>query len=74
VAAVVFISPDADVPAGQGTATYLVKVELVGGELGRGDLRGRVNLGMTGRADIVTGRESLLALLVKTPRQTIGLG
>jgi hypothetical protein len=49
------------------------KVELAGDELGRGDLRGRVKLGMTGQADIVTGQESLLTLLVKTVRQTISL-
>lgn len=71
---VVFISPDSGLPAGQQTATYLVKIELEGEELGRGDLRGRVKLGMAGQADIVTGQESLLALLVKRLRQTISLG
>ena len=58
----VFISPDSGVPTGQGTATYLVKIELEGEELARGELRGRVKLGMAGQADIVTGQESLLTL------------
>ena len=55
-------------------ATYLVKIELAGNELGRGELHGQVKLGMTGQADIVTGQERLLALLVKKLRQTISLG
>jgi adhesin transport system membrane fusion protein len=71
---VVFISPDSGVLAGQGMATYLVKVELAGDELGRGELRGQVKLGMAGQADIVTGQESLLVLLMKRLRQTISLG
>jgi hemolysin D len=71
---VTFIAPDSDVLAGQGTTTYLVRIELVGEELGRGDFRGRIKLGMAGQADIVTGQESLLALLVKKLRQTISLG
>jgi hypothetical protein len=72
---VVFLSPDSGVPTGQGgTTTYLVRIELAGDELGRGDLRGRVKLGMAGQADVVTGQESLLALLVKRLRQTISLG
>ena len=71
---VVFLSPDSGMPQGQGTATYLVRIELAGDEVGRGELRGRVKLGMAGQAEIVTGQESLLALLVKRLRQTISLG
>ena len=71
---VTFIAPDSDVLAGQGRATYLVRIELAGEELGRGDFRGQIKLGMAGQADIVTGQESVLALLVKKLRQTISLG
>ena len=35
--------------------------------------RGRVKLGMTGRVEIVTGRDRLLTLLVKKIHQTISL-
>jgi multidrug resistance efflux pump len=42
---VVFMSPDSGMPAGQGTATYLVKIELAGNEVGRGEFRGHVKLG-----------------------------
>jgi HlyD family secretion protein len=70
---VVFLSPDSGVPTGQGTATYLVKIELAEDKLGRGELRGRVKLGMAGQAEIVTGQESLLTLLVKRLRQTMSL-
>jgi hypothetical protein len=55
-------------------AVYMVKVAVPRGEVGRGAYRGRVKLGMTGQAEIVTGRESLLSLLVKRIRQTISLG
>jgi len=42
--------------------------------VGRGVFRGRVKLGMGGLAEIVTGRESLLSILVKQIRRSISLG
>ena len=71
---VCFISADSGVPEGKPAAVYVVRVELEADEVGRGDLRGRVKLGMAGQAEIVTGRESLLSLLAKKIRQTISLG
>jgi hypothetical protein len=71
---VVFISPDSGVLEGNSTATYLVRIALAAEEVGRGDLRGRVKLGMAGQAEIVTEQESLLALLMKKIHQTISLG
>jgi multidrug efflux pump subunit AcrA (membrane-fusion protein) len=70
---VCFLSEDSKVVEQRGTI-YTVKAELDGDEVGYGDLRGRVKLGMTGRAEIVTGKESVLALLVRKVRQTISLG
>jgi multidrug resistance efflux pump len=70
---VCFISPDSKTVEQKG-AFYTVKIELRGEEVGRGELRGRVTLGMARRAEIVTERRSLLALLVKKVRQTISLG
>jgi multidrug efflux pump subunit AcrA (membrane-fusion protein) len=71
---VAFISPDSGVQQGQRSAIYVVKIDLVAEELGRGELRGEVKLGMAGQAEIVTGQETLLNLLVKQIRQTISLG
>jgi len=71
---VVFVAPDSGMPAGQHTVTYLVKIQLEEEELRRGESRGRVKLGMAGQAEIVTGQERLLTLLVKKIRQTISLG
>jgi multidrug resistance efflux pump len=71
---VVFIAPDSGVSSGQPTAVYLVKIQLTGEELGMRHYRGRIKLGMTGQAEIVTGQERLLSLLVKKIRQTISLG
>lgn len=71
---VVFIAPDSGVSGGQLAAVYLVKIQLSSAEIGLGDYRGRIKLGMTGQAEIVTGQERLLALLVKKIRQTISLG
>ena len=53
---------------------YTVKIATPRGEVGRGAYRGRVKLGMAGQAEIITGRESLLMLLVKRIRKTISLG
>jgi multidrug resistance efflux pump len=71
---VVFISPDSTVSEGQQAAVYLVRIEVEGAEVGRGDLRGLVKLGMSGQAEIVTGQENLLWLLVRQIRQGISLG
>jgi multidrug resistance efflux pump len=68
------ISPDSQKLEHQQAVIYVVKAALDGDEVGQGVYRGQVKLGMTGRAEIVTGRESLLALLVKRVRQTISLG
>ena len=71
---VCFLSPDSGVDPERRTATYTVRIALERDEVGRGKFRGRVKLGMAGHAEIVTGRESLLSLLVKRIRQTISLG
>jgi multidrug resistance efflux pump len=69
-----FIAPDSGIPEGQRAAFYVVKVAVATDTVGRGELRGRVKLGMTGLAEIVTRQESLLSLLGKKIRMTISLG
>jgi multidrug efflux pump subunit AcrA (membrane-fusion protein) len=69
---VCFIAPDSKASE-QGGATYTVRIELEGIEVGRGEFRGRVKLGMAGQAEIVTRRESVLSLLVKKVRERIRL-
>ena len=69
-----FLSPDSGREGEERTVTFIVRIALSSDELGRGEYRGRVKLGMTGQADIVTGQRSLLALLVKRIRQAISLG
>jgi multidrug resistance efflux pump len=71
---VCFISPDSEVSEGQKATTYTVRILMPRDEVGRGAVRGRVKLGMAGQAEIVTGRENLLMLLIKQIRQTISLG
>jgi multidrug resistance efflux pump len=71
---VCFVSPDSGVEGGQKAALYTVKVAVPRDELGRGTYRGRVKLGMAGQAEIVTGQESVLSLLVRRVRRTISLG
>jgi len=72
--AVSFISPDSGLTEGQEAAIYTVKIAVRGDEVGRGEHRGRIKLGMNGRVEIVTGQESLLLLLLKRIRQSISLG
>jgi hemolysin D len=69
-----YIAPDSGPPDGQRPTTYTVKIKLAGNEVERGDVRGRVKLGMSGQVDIITGRESLLLLLLRKIRQGISLG
>jgi HlyD family secretion protein len=80
---VTYISPDSKVPespeakapaARTSPAAYVVRVKLHAEELGRGELRGKVKLGLGGTAEIVTDQESLLKILFKKIRQTVSLG
>ena len=63
---VCFISPDSGVAEGQTGGLYTVRIATSRDEIGRGAYRGRVKLGMAGQAEIVTGRDRLLTLLVGT--------
>lgn len=71
---VVFLSADSVVPEGKQAAHYIVRIDLEGEEVGRGEFRGQVKLGMAGQVEIITDHESILAILVKKIRQTISLG
>src|SRR5262249_20810919 len=85
---VTYLSPDSKVANDNGAdpsatpaptsrptpAAYIVRIEMEGNELVRGSLRGTVKLGLGGKAEIVTDRESLLMIFVKKIRQTISLG
>jgi HlyD family secretion protein len=72
---VVAISADSRTVEGGGKqhAVYLVKVSVASEEVGRGDLCGCVKLGMAGQAEVVTGRQSVLSILLKKARQSISL-
>lgn len=71
---VCFISPDSGVRQGRGDAVYVVKIACDGDEVGRGELRGKVKLGMAGQVEIVTREESILTLMLRRIRQSISLG
>jgi multidrug resistance efflux pump len=71
---VCFISPDSKAEQGQKTVTYLVRIDLKRDEVGQGEFRGKVKLGMAGQGEIVTSGESILSILLKKIRQTISLG
>jgi HlyD family secretion protein len=67
-----FISPDSRLV--EEAPAYLVRIELHGDAVGRGEKHGDVKLGLGGVAEIVTDRESLLMIFLKKMRQTISLG
>jgi multidrug resistance efflux pump len=69
-----FISPDSGLAEGQQRAVYVVRIEVQGNEVGRGEWYGEIKLGMAGQVEIVTSRESILSLLTKKIRQVISLG
>ncbi len=66
---ILFISPDSQ--AVEGTVVYKVRLALDRSDLGPGR---PIQLGMTGIAEIRTGQDSLLSLLVKKIRKGISLG
>jgi hemolysin D len=69
-----FIAPDSTGGEGPQAARYLLRIDLDADELVRGELRGRVKLGMAGQAEVVTERRSLLWLLFRKIRHSISLG
>jgi multidrug resistance efflux pump len=69
-----YISADSVVNQEDGSVAYLVKVDVQGHEIGRGELREAIKLGLTGQAEILTGSETILSLLVQKIRRTISLG
>jgi adhesin transport system membrane fusion protein len=71
---VCFISLDSSAQDGQRPASYIVRMEVDGDEVGHGDLRGIVKLGMAGQREIVAGHECLLTVLLKKVHQTFCLG
>jgi len=72
---VVFVAPDSvtDDEAEVPVTAYLVRVELKDDDVGRGDYYGPVKLGMSGTAEIVTGKESILTLFFQKVRQSISI-
>jgi hemolysin D len=77
VGRVAFVSPDSLISndrSSEAVPTYTVKIALDGDRVGAGERRGRIKLGMTGVAEIITDRESVLSLLVRSIRQSISLG
>jgi multidrug resistance efflux pump len=68
------VSMDSERPATPAKAVYTLRISLPRAEIGREAYRGRIKLGMSGLAEVVTGQECLLSLLVKRIRQTISLG
>jgi multidrug efflux pump subunit AcrA (membrane-fusion protein) len=73
---IVKIAPDSEVRGpqpGHQRLTYPVRIRLTGDRLRHDDEVRKIELGMTGTADIVTGEETLLGVLVQRIRQAISL-
>ncbi|MEZ6101783.1 MAG: HlyD family efflux transporter periplasmic adaptor subunit [Pirellulaceae bacterium] len=70
------VAPDSNVTGtsdASQTAVYRVTISLPHDEVGHGATRGKIKLGMTGRAEIVTGNETILMIFVKKMREAISL-
>ncbi|HVC94836.1 MAG TPA: HlyD family efflux transporter periplasmic adaptor subunit [Pirellulales bacterium] len=71
-----YLSPDstpADPMQPKRGATFVVKIDLAGQRVARGDYCGQIKLGMGGQAEIVTERRSLLMILLRRVRSSISL-
>ncbi len=68
------ISPDAaPIAAGQ-ALVYTVRIALATEQVGTGELKGQLKLGMTGTAEVITGRQGLLSLLLGRMHSAFSLG
>lgn len=70
---VTYIAPDSTVTKEQPAPMYMVRIAVDAREVGRGEYRGVIKLGMSGQVEIVTDRESLLSVLTRTVKQSISL-
>jgi multidrug resistance efflux pump len=71
-----FVAPDAQAkqgPSGRISMVYFVKIDLDREQVGQRGQRGPLKLGMTGRAEIVTARESILTIMLRRLRQKVSL-
>lgn len=70
-----FISPDStvDTESPQKAATYALRVQIPNPSLERDGVEVQMKLGMTGIAEVVIERDSLLSLLLKKVRHVISL-
>lgn len=68
-----YISPDSTVSKDLPAPVYTVRIKVDAREVGRGEYRGVIKLGMSGQVEIVTDRESLLSVLTRTVKQSISL-
>jgi HlyD family secretion protein len=66
--------PDSSGSHGQRGAAFLVRIDLDESAIPSEEIRGKIKFGMIGQAEIVTGDESLLFLMLKKMRQSISLG
>lgn len=70
-----FISPAAETQStssGQ-VSYYMVRVAVSGDALSRGEYRGQVTLGMTGRIELITGKRRVIAIVFERIRQAFTL-
>lgn len=72
-----FVAPDVASTESRGqpiSSGYVVRIEMSTGQMNRSPYVGRTRLGMTGRAEIVTGRDRLLSLLFRQLRSRLSFG
>ena len=71
-----YLSPDstpADPLQPKRSATFVVKIDLAGERVARGEYCGQIKLGMAGQAEIITERRSLLTVFLRRLRSSISL-
>ena len=76
IGTVTYLSPDstpADPLQPKRGAAFVAKIDLSGDYVCRGEYRGAVKLGMSGRAEIVMERSNLLTILLRRLRSSISL-
>jgi len=71
---VCYVAPGSTTQEGRSGTFYVVRIELDGDEVERGELRGQVKRGLAGQVEIVTDRRSLPGTLLQKIRQTISPG
>jgi multidrug resistance efflux pump len=70
---VIQVASDSEINDKSQIAGYKVKISLPGDEIGKGEIRSRIKLGITGTAEIITDHDTILSIALRKISRKISI-